>query len=203
MGIQTIRGIVKDANEAVWADSPIELGFSDGYIPLSNLNISAKTNVAGGFKFTVYNNANAVQPAILRLPDDSLFGFDLDPQDATVDVGTLIASGVAGNPRLYEVEQTRLYRVSINQSSDEAPDVAGEFVNTVGIPVWTRTSEGLYTGELAGAFPGDKTYIESPVFRDSSGDLAKVYWHSNDAIRIATTTDGRLNNATISVLVYI
>lgn len=160
MGIQTITGVVQNAEAAAWANSVIEVAFSDGYVPLSPLNIVGRTDTNGKFRVPVYNNATEVEPAVLRLPDDSLFSFDLDPEDTTVDLGTLIASGVAGQPRLMAVaDGIRRYKAIMAQSGTGAPTETFVIENTLVNNVeWARISPGTYRVTSIGAFPAGRTF---------------------------------------------
>ena len=53
----------------------------------------------------------------------------------------------------------KIYSVTLSQTSTSAP-AATILKNTLGgVPVWARTSAGLYTCTLASAFPTDKVLI--------------------------------------------
>ncbi len=185
MGIQTITGTVKDTNGDPWANRVVEAAFSDGYVPLSPLNAFARTDTAGKFQLKVDNNALVTKAAILRLPDDSLFGFDLDPEDATVDLGDLVASGVEGAARLLPVpDGIRVYRALLTQANAAAP-VATVFENTLGgTVVWSRSSAGLYLGTLADAFVENKTVVSHNT--PMKGPVLSVTWAGAEAIQIET-----------------
>lgn len=160
MGIQTITGIVKDTNGDPWANRVVEAAFSDGYVPLSPLNAFARTDTNGKFQLKVDNNTDEVKAAVLRLPDDSLFGFDLDPEDTTLDLGDCIASGVEGAARLLPVpDGIKVYRATLTQTGTGAP-VATVLENTFGAEIeWSRNAAGDYRATLAGAFPISKTVV--------------------------------------------
>lgn len=53
----------------------------------------------------------------------------------------------------------KIYKVLLNQTGTNAP-VATILINTLGgTPVWSRTSPGIYTVTLNGAFPAGKTAV--------------------------------------------
>lgn len=63
----------------------------------------------------------------------------------------------------------KVYTAIINQTGTNAP-VATVLENTLGgTVIWARTSPGLYTATLTGAFPANKTFIvfQPYLFQDS------------------------------------
>ena len=108
---------------------------------------------------------------------------------------------VQANSRPYKV-----YTALLTQSGTNAP-VATVLENTLGgTVVWTRTSNGVYVGTLAGVFTENKTFTTN-TFGVFSG-LAQFSSVSVNTVNINTTTssgtltDGFLNRNSIEIRVY-
>ncbi len=54
------------------------------------------------------------------------------------------------------------YKVLMSQSGGAAPTIDATLENSIGTIVWTRSSGGLYYGDLTGAFPQLKTFFKGP-----------------------------------------
>jgi len=92
------------------------------------------------------------------------------------------------------------YLVLISQSSTNAPTTI-DFENTIGNIVWARTSAGLYTGTLTGAFPNNKTFVR--VNPSSVGGAAIALRSGDNTITISTASaDGILSLNPFEIRVY-
>lgn len=60
----------------------------------------------------------------------------------------------------------RRYVVKATQEGSEAPNIIVLRNTLLGTPVWTRRSVGRYMCRLDGAFPADKTFIQTPFMDD-------------------------------------
>lgn len=101
----------------------------------------------------------------------------------------------------------KVYRALLTQSSNIAP-TAEVLENTLGgVPVWTRSSTGVYFATLAGAFSGGKTFsliagsltspISIPIIYEEGG-VVKVLVTDADG----NTVDDALNRASVEVRTY-
>lgn len=105
--------------------------------------------------------------------------YDMPNQSGTVKVGV----------------QYKVYTAIVSQSSTSAP-TATVLENTLGGSItWARTSAGLYTGTLTGAFTADKTAF----FFHSVMDLVRT---SDDVVTMTSASDGLITARTIEIRVY-
>lgn len=100
----------------------------------------------------------------------------------------------------------KVYTALLTQSGTSVP-VATVLENTLGgTVVWTRTSNGIYVGTLAGVFTVNKTFTTN-TFGSFSG-FAQFSSSSVNTVNINTTnssgtlTDGLLNGNSIEIRVY-
>lgn len=98
---QTITGQVFTAASDEWAGAVVEIQFdNDADARPDSPSVTALTGSDGTFTATVYNNSSEVRTALLRLPDDSTFAIEVDPEQSEIAAGTLIAFSQASRPRL-------------------------------------------------------------------------------------------------------
>lgn len=105
----------------------------------------------------------------------------------------------------------RSYTALLSQSGTDAPDPI-VLDNTVGSIVWTRNSNGIYSGTLTDAFTSSKTalFIQDNVTLSSIAVSPADVWierSSSDVVNIYTTNstsliDNVLNNTTVEIRVY-
>jgi len=101
--IQTITGTVKQADGTDWSGAVVEFQLDTGTGLFTRAGVAGKTDGSGDFSVEVSNNATVTKRCLVRLPDDNIFAFDLDPNDATPAIGTIQTSnGDAEEPRLTE-----------------------------------------------------------------------------------------------------
>lgn len=95
--------------------------------------------------------------------------------------GTYVAATEVARP--YKV-----YTALLAQSGTSAP-VATVLENTLGgTIVWTRSTPGVYTGTLVGAFVTNKTFINAKTLFDDSGVPIKINVNfTTDAITLSNT----------------
>jgi hypothetical protein len=120
------------------------------------------------------------------------------------DVVTQITNASGGGSSSYSV-----YTALLTQSGTDAP-VATVLQNTLGGTVlWTRFSEGIYIGTLAGAFAADKTLVIAQQANSGNSLGIDVGNDSVDAIYLTTfnigtgaNADGQLINAPVEIRAY-
>lgn len=109
----------------------------------------------------------------------------------------------------------KIYRALITQASTSDPTVV-ELENEIGAIVSARTSAGLYTLTLTGAFTAGKTYIRFPgilAFGTNLNNVASAVWTSADVVTITVgvgsytggtfvKTDALLTSVPFEILVY-
>ena len=111
------------------------------------------------------------------------------------------------DPRPYKV-----YTALISQSGSTPADVPTAIVleNTLGgVPVWTRSSTGIYLATLAGVFIEDKTFVMMNTGHAVNG-FEGASWVDANSIQLVTYldtpaySDGRLakNGSSIEIRVY-
>lgn len=100
MGVQTIRGILTDGS-APLANVVVEVQFSYGASQVTGPGVVAKTDDDGSFSVDVFNNAQGVDKVALTIAENIITTFDFDPEEAEVDIGTVVmATDIGGRPRL-------------------------------------------------------------------------------------------------------
>jgi hypothetical protein len=99
----------------------------------------------------------------------------------------------------------KVYTALLTQSGTNAP-VATVLENTLGNIVWIRDGEGVYQGELAGAFSENKTFT---IITNCGGQETNYYINDNNInyVGIATSdgveyTDELLFKTPIEIRVY-
>jgi len=106
-----------------------------------------------------------------------------------------------GDKRNYKV-----YKALLTQTSTGAP-TATVLENNIGNIVWARTSEGIYTGTLSGAFVANKTFMPKVLSaaqgETAAEDLITATRTSANVITVNTTADGKLSGTPIEIQVYI
>lgn len=168
MGLQTLTGTVLDTAGDPWADAIVEIQFDDGDGALSGTGVVAVTDEDGIFSVEVFNNTAAARQCLVKLPDDDIFAFALDPEDASVDVGNLQTTGGSGSPRLIPVVPTSVSSAITAAVTDELAAKLDKDISA-----------------LAAATPAGADII---FFRTAGGLLKKVTIED-----LATTIDGILN----------
>lgn len=80
----------------------------------------------------------------------------------------------------------KVYTALLTQSGTDAP-TAIVLENTLGgAIVWTRSSDGVYVGTLAGAFVTNKTFIDAKTVFDDIAVITRIsITHTTDAITIS------------------
>jgi len=78
----------------------------------------------------------------------------------------------------------RVYTALITQSGGSAPTITTQLENTLGNIVWTRSSDGVYVGTLAGAFSTTKTFVS---FTNNNLCFLAMYANDENTVRIATS----------------
>lgn len=103
---------------------------------------------------------------------------------------------------------TLQYVALLNQSETGQP-VATVLKNTIGDIVWTRSSEGVMSGVLLGAFPEGRTWLYIDPSKDGDSEIGhqvSVKRLNDNVIRINTGNpdhaDDCLVNASVEIRVY-
>jgi hypothetical protein len=92
------------------------------------------------------------------------------------------------------------YVALISQTGTAAP-TATELENTIGSILWARTSAGLYTATLTGAFPNNKTFVR--INPSQVGGAAIALRSGDNTITISTASaDGILALNPFEIRVY-
>ena len=103
----------------------------------------------------------------------------------------------------FGVQPYKVYVALLTQSGTAAP-TAIVLENSLGGIVWARSSAGIYTATLSGAFTTDKT----AVLLGSTGLASRYALTSTSVITLTTFDDGfaaddnKMTNATIEIRVY-
>lgn len=106
------------------------------------------------------------------------------------------------------LQNYKIYRALLNQTGSSAPIATVLENGFTGAIVWTRNSDGNFTGTLSGQFPSNKTFITNGfVELNFLGDKVYVYRDTNNAIGVISTingggADGLLTNFPIEIIVY-
>ena len=130
---------------------------------------------------------------------DKLFGSDSNGDQKQFDMSN------------FGTSTYKVYTALLTQTSTNAP-TAVVLDNTIGTIVWTRNSNGNYSGTLTGAFISSKTalFIQDNVTLSSIAvSPADVWIERTDANTVNVYTmnssnliDNVLNNTTIEIRVY-
>ena len=125
---------------------------------------------------------------------------------------TLVEESLKQTPTPVDSRPYKVYTALLTQTGTDAP-VATVLENTLGGDiVWSYYAEGVYNGELLGAFTINKTDISFGAYKSSgqSGDKIDIYddeGESEDSIKITQLTydisaiDG-FTNIRIEIRVY-
>lgn len=122
---------------------------------------------------------------------------------------TAAAAAIAAvNPR-------KIYLALVTQSSTSAPTASILGSNTIGTIVWARTSAGVYTATLSGAFAASKTVVSiksQAVNDDVSIDVVMTSTNvitittnlitNPSGTQVVTPTDGLMTALPIEITVY-
>lgn len=99
----------------------------------------------------------------------------------------------------------KCYCVLLSQTGTAAPTVV-TLQNTIGTIVWARTSQGLYTGTLVGAFTVDKTFLlfQGGVQLGSSTDVISAFTRTSaNVVTLSTNgSDDVILKSSIEIRVY-
>lgn len=127
-------------------------------------------------------------------------------------LAALVPSGGGVDELRGAVIQYKEYVALFSQTGLTDPEVT-ELKNAVGEVVWTRESEGVYVGTLAGAFPPGRTVspnkfqmLSPPTASDLAMSVSVV---TEDSVSVETTTystgafiDGALDATLVEIRVY-
>jgi hypothetical protein len=117
---------------AVGPESESQLDVTVGFAGISTGKTSITTN-----------------PEYLQIQINSAYG----------EEGQVLAADGQGNTVWQDAKPYKVYTALLTQSSNNAP-VATVLENTLGgVPVWSRSSQGVYKATLANAFPENKTFL--------------------------------------------
>lgn len=129
-------------------------------------------------------------------------------QDIT---GTVGSSLVITNNGFEALQINKKYVVALTQSGTNDPTVTTEFINTIGNITWTRSSAGLYNGNLTDAFIGNMPKIEGSIgmvdtnviryfslYKIGDSDVGLRTWLSDGS----TQSDNILKETTIEIIIY-
>lgn len=85
----------------------------------------------------------------------------------------------------YDSRPYKVYTALLTQTGTDAP-VAIVLENTLdGTIIWTRTTDGIYVGTLAGAFVTNKTFVNANTIYDDGGFITRInITHTTDAVTI-------------------
>lgn len=141
--------------------------------------------------------------------------FEVAAGEAFVFVPDLRGGWVAVSRVGESVSTAKIYRVLLTQSGTDAPTAIVLENSLVGTPVLARSSAGIYTVTLAGAFTADKTFPRPWLGNSNNNSVSnmQVDRTSADVITITTrlgnivagtnaTSDGLLTNTPLEILVY-
>lgn len=129
-------------------------------------------------------------------------------QDITGTVGSTLVITDNGFEAL---QINKKYVVALTQSGTDDPTVTTEFINTIGNITWTRSSAGLYNGNLTNAFIGNMPKIEGSIgmvdtnviryfslYKIGDSDVGLRTWLSDGS----TQSDNILKETTIEITIY-
>lgn len=129
-------------------------------------------------------------------------------QDITGTVGSTLVITDNGFEAL---QINKKYVVALTQSGTNDPTVTTEFINTIGNITWTRSSAGLYNGNLTNAFIGNMPKIEGSIgmvdtnviryfslYKIGDSDVGLRTWLSDGS----TQSDNILKETTIEITIY-
>ncbi len=134
MKIQTITGTVNKADGTAWTNAGLEFQLDSGSGRWVGAGIAGVTDGSGNFSVQVYNNAPATCACLVRLPDDDVFSFSLDPSQDSVAIGTLQATSNVGAARLTEVPSSggaslsKATGAEVNTGTDDAKYVTAKAI---------------------------------------------------------------------------
>lgn len=89
---------------------------------------------------------------------------------------------------IIEEVHPKIYTSLLTQSGTSDPTAIVLGTNTVGSIVWARTSAGVYTGTLSGAFTADKTWLNAHLSDQSGGTVIIVKLVRTDANTVTLTS---------------
>jgi hypothetical protein len=81
----------------------------------------------------------------------------------TISDGTTGATKNVTVDNLVDMEDCKVYRAFLTQSSTSAPVATVVGSNTIGDIAWTRTGVGVYVATLSGAFNATTSFVTSNV----------------------------------------
>lgn len=129
-------------------------------------------------------------------------------QDITGTVGSTL---VITNNGFEALQINKKYVVALTQSGTNDPTVTTEYINTIGNITWTRSSAGLYNGNLTNAFIGNMPKIEGSIgmvdtnviryfslYKIGDSDVGLRTWLSDGS----TQSDNILKETTIEITIY-
>lgn len=102
---------------------------------------------------------------------------------------------------LFGVASHRTYKAAISQASTAAPSVT-IFENSIGTIVWARTSAGVYTGTLSGAFLANKVFFPGGDVMLANEDTVSIARTSNNVVTITTNDDDVLTGFNLEIQVF-
>jgi hypothetical protein len=149
------------------------------YINGNNVHVTGNNNTVQANDVIVMGNNNKALFSGLRILGDS-------QQPATVSV-------------------VQSYKVLLTQSGTSAPTVT-VLDNTLGLIVWTRTSQGVYQATLSGTFDSNKTFLQ--ITSSSKDGICFIERISEDVIEVKTVAadlnleDDILNQTAVLIQTY-
>lgn len=117
------------------------------------------------------------------------------------------SSGGGGSPAGYAAgypDGTKIYMALLTQSGTDTP-VSTVLMNTLGgTVVWTRANAGDYVATLAGAFPVNKTWFNTPNsdegYAAANVTLKRV---SDNVMNLITSGDDEMNNNSTCIQIIV
>lgn len=148
----------------------------------------------------VFAGAEQIAPSEGELPFDIEGVDDGDTLVYDAGEGKFLAEAPSGGGATPKV-----YRATLTQSGTDAP-VANILENTLGgIPVWLRLGTGDYLMTLAGAFPLNKTVIETQQISSQNVVMpfrVTIGTSPNSLELYCNDGDSLIEGSAISILVY-
>jgi hypothetical protein len=122
----------------------------------------------------------------------------------------IVQSGATVKATINQIRGFKTVKLLVSQTSTGAP-TATVIENTTGVtPVFARSSAGVYTLTMTGAFTVNKTFIPVPRQVLSTGNECTVARTTADVVSIQsfatsgpTSTDGLLSATPIEIQIYL